>query len=87
MAVPHDVEEEVHVRPVQAGEPVQHDDVGVGLVGLLEEVLLEGALLLDGGEEGAVVVVGQDPAAVVVQDGDRLHGVQRRGLKRTRHLS
>ena len=42
----HDVEEEVDVRLVEAGEAVQHDDLGVGLVRLGEQVLLERLLLL-----------------------------------------
>ena len=96
----HDVEEEVDVGPVEAGEPVQHDDLAVGLVRLREQVLLERALLLDRREhillkeiikgrygvvnrpDYLVVVLCQDPLAVVVHDGDALHGVERRGLQR-----
>ena len=36
---------------------------------------------LDGGEQLLVVVVGEDPPSVVVQDGDGLHRVQGGGLK------
>ena len=77
----HDVEEEVDVGLVEAGEAVEHDDLCVGLVGLGEETLLEGLLLLDAGEELLVVVVAQDPTPVVVQDGQTLDGVQGGGLK------
>lgn len=78
----HDVEEEVDVAPVEAGHAVEHDDLAVGLVRLLEKALLERALLLHGRERLLVVVVGQDALAVVVQDGDALHRVQGRGLRK-----
>ena len=80
----HDVEEEVDVGLVETGEAVEHNDLGVGLVRLGVEALLERLLLLDGGEEGLVVVVGQDAPAVVVEDGQALDGVEGRRLKQTR---
>jgi hypothetical protein len=72
----HDVEKEIDIASVNAGEAVEHDNFCVCSVRFVEEVLLERLLLLDCGKHVLVVVFGQNAVAVIVEDGHPLDGVQ-----------
>lgn len=76
MRTAHHVEEQIHIALVDTGQTVQHDDFRIGPVRFVEQVLLVRLLLLHRGKYVLVVVLGQYPVAVVVQNAHSLDGVQ-----------
>lgn len=78
----HHIEEQIDIAFIDNGETIQHDDLGVGSVRLVEKILLVLLLLLHGRKDVFVVVLGQDPVAIVVHDDHAFDCVQTRLLKR-----
>jgi len=79
-----DVEIEIDVAAVDASQSLYHDDLSIGSVGLIEEILLKSLLLLWRGKR-IVVVLGNHSVAIIVEDENRLHDVHRRVRDRGVH--
>jgi len=71
------VEEQVHISLVHDGESFQQSYLAVSLVGLIKHELLEILLLPQRRVDGLVVVLGQEPLAVVVHYDDGFDVVKR----------
>lgn len=84
--ISHDIEEQIDITLVDTGEAIQHDNFCIGSVSLVEQVLFEGFSLLDGGKGLDVVIFGQDPVPIAVQNNDAFDGVQGGFLKRPLYL-
>lgn len=79
----HDVEKQINVAAIHASEAIQHDNLCVCTVSLVEQVLLECALLFHGRKLVFVVILCQDSVAVVIEDGYSFYDIQSRLLKNT----